>query len=314
MEEIEFLPKKERKQHIWVEKYRPEKLEDYLGNDTIKETFKSYVDQQDLCHILLYGGPGTGKTTLAKMLVRAIACDHIYINASDERTLEVIRDKIKGFASSSGFKPLKIIILDEFDGFPDLSQRTLRSIMEVYALNTRFILTANYHERIIDPIKSRIQGFQLAPPTRKDIALHVINILKLENVTFTNEDLKAIMDTYYPDIRKIIQTCQQCSVTGSLKLSKTILVEHDLKNKIVEMLRVRAPFVEIRKYVVEQDLKRFEEIYEYLYEKLDVYAEGKQASVILKIADGIRNDTLSINKQIMFLACIVEILKSLKTT
>jgi len=312
MEEIEIVKKKERKQHIWVEKYRPNKLEDYIGNDTIKETFKSYVASQDFCHLLLHGRPGTGKTTLAKMLVKSIACDHIYINASDERTIDVIRDKIKNFASSAGFKPLKVVILDEFDGMPELSQRTLRSIMETYALSTRFILTGNYHERVIEPILSRVQSFELKPPSKKEVALHLINILKGENVTFTNEDLAEIVNAYYPDIRKTIQVCQQSSLTGTLKLSKSALIEQDIKLKLVEMLKVRTPFIEIRKYISEQNLTRFEEIYDYLYEKVDTYAEGKQASVILKIADGVKGDSMVVNKQIVFLACIVEILKSLK--
>jgi len=312
MEELIISPKREKKQHIWVEKYRPHKLEDYLGNDSIKETFKSYVEAQDICHILLYGGPGTGKTTLSKMIVKSISCDFIYINASDERTIDVIRDKIKNFASSSGFKPLKIIILDEFDGMPELSQRTLRSIMESYALNTRFILTANYHERIIEPILSRVQSFKLSPPSKKDIAIHLVNILKLENITFTNEDLVTVINTYYPDIRKVIQFCQQSSLSGVLKLSNTDLVNHDLKNKIVEMLKVKSSFNEIRSFVVEQDLKRFEEIYEHLYDDLDKYANGKQSEIILKLADGVRNDALVVNKQIVFLATMIEFLSVLK--
>ena len=312
MEELEFQPKKEKKQHIWVEKYRPNKLEDYLGNNEIKETFKSYVSNQDFCHQLLYGGPGTGKTTLAKMLVKSIDCDSIYINASDERTLEVIRDKITNFVSSSGFKPLKVVILDEFDGMPELTQRTLRSVMETYALRTRFILTANYHERIIEPILSRVQSFELAPPTKKEIAIHIINILKTENVTFKNEDLAEIINSYYPDIRKTIQLCQQSSLSGTLKLSQSVLIKQDLKNKIVEMLKVKSPFLDIRKFVVDQDLKRFEEIYDYLYDNLDKYAEGKQAAVILKLAAGVKSDSLVVNKQIVFMETIIEILKTLK--
>ena len=251
-------------------------------------------------------------TTLAKMLVNAVSCDWIYINASDERTIDVVRDKIKNFASSAGFKPLKVIILDEFDGFLELSQRTLRSLLEVYALSTRAILTANYHERIIDPIISRCQVFELQPPAKKDVALHIINILKTENIIFTNEDLAIIINTYYPDIRKIIQFAQQYSLTGTLKLTKSTLVEYDIKNKIVEMLKVRAPFLEIKRYVIEQNLTRFEEIYKHLFENVDKFAEGKQASVTIKIADRMRDDISCPNKQIIFTACMAEILKILK--
>jgi len=312
MEELEIVPKKDKKQHIWVEKYRPTKLEDYLGNSLTKETFSSYVKNQDFPHILLCGGPGTGKTTLAKMLVKAVDCDFIYINASDERGIDTVRDKIKNFVSSAGFKPLKSIILDEFDGMPELSQRTLRSVMETYALRNRFILTANYRERIIEAIDSRCQKLELIAPTKKEVALHLIKILQQENVQFKNEDLAEIITSQWPDIRKIIQVCQQSSLTGTLKLSQQALVAQNVKNRILDLFVKKVSFTEIRKFVVEQDLKRFEEIYDYLYENLDKFAEGKQASVILKLADGIKNDTQSINKQIMFLATVIEILKSLK--
>lgn len=312
MEELEIVPKKEKKQHIWVEKYRPNKLEDYLGNSLIKETFSSYVKNQDFPHILLCGGPGTGKTTLAKMLVKSVDCDHIYINASDERGIDIVRDKIKNFVSSAGFKPLKSIILDEFDGMPELSQRTLRSVMETYALRNRFILTANYKERIIEAIESRCQKLELISPSKKEVALHLIKILQQENVEFKNEDLAEIITSQWPDIRKIIQVCQQSSLTGTLKLSQQALISQNIKNKILDFLIKKVPFQEIRKFVTEQDLKRFEEIYEYLYENLDKFAEGKQSSVILKLADGIKDDIQSINKQIVFLATIIEILKSLK--
>lgn len=314
MEELEIIPRREKKQHIWVEKYRPNRLEDYLGNALVKETFSMYVKNQDFCHILLYGGPGTGKTTLAKMLVKEVACDSIYINASNERGVDTIRDKIINFASSSGFKPLKVIILDEADYLTHTAQASLRPVMEMYAMNTRFILTGNYHEKISDPIKSRVQSFELSPPPKKDVALHLIEILKKENVTFTNEELAVVVNTYYPDIRMIIQVAQQSSLTGVLKISKANLIENDVRNKITEMLRVRTSFLEIRKYIIEQGLSRFEEIYEHLYDNLDKFAEGKQSSVILNIADAVFRETNVPNKQIIFLACIVEILRTLKST
>lgn len=313
MEELEILPRREKKHHIWVEKYRPNKLDDYLGNPLIKDTFKRYVLDQDFGHLLLYGPPGTGKTTLAKMLVKEVACDSLYVNASSENGIDTIRNKITSFVSCSGFKPLKVVIFDEADYLSHNAQASLRPIMEMYAMNTRFILTGNYHEKISEPIISRVQAFQLTPPPKKDVALHLIEILKQENITYTNEDLAAIVNTYYPDIRKIIQLAQQFSLTGMLKLSRTDLIESDCKNKLVELLKVKSPFLEIRKFITEQNLTRFEDVYDHLYEHLDKYADGKHAAIILKIADGVRDDSLVVNKQIVFLACIIEILKVLKT-
>lgn len=312
MEELEIVPKKDKKQHIWVEKYRPTKLEDYLGNNEIKSVFNKYVEEQDFCHLFLYGGPGTGKTTLAKMLVKAVACDSIYINASDERGIDTVRDKIKNFCNSSGFKPLKTVILDEADYLTPDAQASLRPVMEIYALRSRFILTGNYHERIIPPIASRCQMFELHPPQKKEVAIHLINILKNENVTFKNEDLAAVVNLYYPDIRKIIQVCQQYSLSGILKLSQSELVVNDVRTKLLDLLVRKAPLVEIRKFIAEQNIRRYQEIYEFLFDNVDKYAEGKQASVILKLADGQRDDFFSTNKQIMFMSTIIGILQTLK--
>jgi DNA polymerase III delta prime subunit len=172
----------------------------------------------------------------------------------------------------------------------------------------------NYHEKISAPILSRVQAFELAPPTKRDLAIHLTNILKMENITFTPEEVAVIVNQFYPDIRKVIQVAQQSSLSGVLAVSRENLVETDVRNKIVEMLRVRAPFSEIRKYVTDQGLTRFEEIYDHLFDNLDKFAEGKHASVIIKIADGIRSDSMVANKQIVFLECIIEILKSLKAT
>lgn len=312
MEELELQPRREKKQHIWVEKYRPHRLDEYLGNQTVKDTFKKYVEDQDFCHIFLYGPPGTGKTTLAKMLVKEINCDSIYINASDERGIDTIRDKIKGFASSAGFKPLKVIIMDEADQLTQPAQASLRPYMEMFALTTRFILTGNYHEKILAPIMSRLQAFELLPPPKKDVALHLMEIFKKENVTFTNEEMAVIINAYYPDIRKCIQVAQQSSLSGTLKASKENLVQYDVRNKILEFLKVRAPLADIRKYIADQNLTRFEEVYQHLFDNLDKYAEGKQGSMILNLADAIRNDTLVINKQIVFLEFIIKSLVSLK--
>lgn len=313
MEEIELTAKREKKHSIWVEKYRPNTLSDYVGNEDVKKIFGQYIENQDIPHVFLYGPPGTGKTSLAKLLVKAVNSDSMYINASDENGIETIRNKIKDFAGSSGFKPLKIIILDESDFLTQSAQAALRPIMEAYALSTRFILTGNYHERIILPLVSRVQAFQLLPPSKKEVALHLVKILNTEGITFKNEDMAVIVNTYYPDIRKVIQVAQQSSLTGTLSISKENLIGNDVQNKIVEMLKTRSPLLEFRKLIVEQNLTRFDEMYQHLYENLNKYAEGKEASIILNLADAIRSDSMVANKQIVFLEFLIKSLKSLKT-
>lgn len=313
MEELEIVSKKNKSQYIWVEKYRPQVLSEYIGNVTLKNVFAKYIEEQDLPHILLYGSAGGGKTTAAKILTNAIKCDFIYINASNERGIDTVRDKIKSFASSCGFNPLKVVILDEADGLTPDSQRSLRNVIETYALHTRFILTCNYKERIIEPLQSRVQAFQIHPPSKKDVAVYLTNILKQENITYKNEDLVVIINNYYPDIRKVIQVAQQSTLNGGLTIAESDLADNDVKTKLVEMLKTRTLFSIIRQYVADQDIQKFDEIYNYFLEKLDTFAEGKQGVVILELSDAVNRDAVTINKQIIFLGCIYKILKILKT-
>ena len=158
---------------LWVEKYRPQNLDKYIGNEHLIEKAKVWIESGDIPHLLLYGKAGTGKTTLAKMLTNSIDCDYLYINASDERKLEMVREKVKSFASTIGFKDMKVIILDEADYITPTSQAALRNVMETFSKHCRFILTCNFVERIIDPIQSRCQSFQIIPPSKKEVAIHL---------------------------------------------------------------------------------------------------------------------------------------------
>ena len=156
---------------LWVEKYRPKKLEDYVGNEHLKSKVQVYLENDDVPHLLFYGKAGTGKTTLAKLIANSIECDYIIINASDENNVETVRTKVKNFASTIGFKKMKLIILDEFDYMTPNAQAILRNLMETFSKHCRFILTCNYVEKVIDPIQSRCQTFQIIPPTKKDVAV-----------------------------------------------------------------------------------------------------------------------------------------------
>ena len=169
----------QNKQHtLWVERYRPVSLENYIGNEHLKTKVSKYISTGDIPHLLLHGKAGTGKTTLAKLLVSNVDCDQMYVNASDENNVETVRNKIKMFASSVGFKDLKVIILDECDFLTPNAQAALRNLMETFSKHCRFILTCNYVERIIDPIQSRCQSFQIIPPSKKEVAIHISKILK----------------------------------------------------------------------------------------------------------------------------------------
>ena len=222
---------------LWVEKYRPSKLSEYVGNDHLKDKVGNYLETGDIPHLLFFGKAGTGKTTLAKLIVNSINCDHIIINASDENNVDTVRNKVKSFVSTVGFKDLKVVILDEFDYMTPNAQAILRNLMETFSKHCRFILTCNYVEKVIDPIQSRCQTFQIVPPTKKDVAIQVANILNNEGVGFEPKDLVPIVDSAYPDIRKIINTCQLNSSKGTLKVDVQTVIGSDIKSKILEILK-----------------------------------------------------------------------------
>lgn len=301
---------------LWVEKYRPQTLKDYIGNDLLKEKVQSYLDNNDVPHLLLYGKAGTGKTTLAKIIAQTIECDMMVINASDENNVETVRNKVKNFASGAGFKGFKIIILDEFDYMTPNAQAILRNLMETFSRHTRFILTCNYHEKIIEPILSRCQTFAVNPPSKKEVAVHVTEILNKEGIRFDIKDVADIISSFYPDIRRVMNTCQLQSSKGELKVDKQTILQADFKNKIVDLLasgeEKRNTYMQIRQIVGDNKVNDFAELYTALYERLDDYAAGNTANVILELAQGQFRDALVIDKEICFMATIIAIINIIK--
>jgi len=301
---------------LWVEKYRPQTLKDYIGNDLLKEKVQSYLDNNDVPHLLLYGKAGTGKTTLAKIIAQTIECDMMVINASDENNVETVRNKVKNFASGAGFKGFKIIILDEFDYMTPNAQAILRNLMETFSRHTRFILTCNYHEKIIEPILSRCQTFAVNPPSKKEVAVHVTDILNKEGIRFDIKDVADIISSFYPDIRRVMNTCQLQSSKGELKVDKQTILQADFKNKIVDLLasgeEKRNAYMQIRQIVGDNKVNDFAELYTALYERLDDYAAGNTANVILELAQGQFRDALVIDKEICFMATVIAIINIIK--
>ena len=219
------------------ERHRPLTLDKFVGNENLKKTLQKFIDQNDITNMLFYGSAGTGKSTLAKLLVHNLDCDSLFINASDERGIETIRDKVMGFASVASFKPLKVVILDEADFLTIQAQASLRNIIETFSRTTRFIMTCNFVERIIDPLQSRCHVLKIIPPSKKDVAKHLAGILEQESIEFTINDLVPLVNQYYPDLRKCINTIQLSTHNNVLKLDKSILVSSNYIDEVINDLK-----------------------------------------------------------------------------
>ena len=306
----------ERLEHsLWVEKYRPTTLDTYIGNEHLKSKVSVYLESGDLPHLLLYGKAGTGKTTLAKLLVNNIECDYMYINASDENSVDTVRNKVRGFASTMGFKDYKIIILDECDYITPNAQAALRNLMETFSKHCRFILTCNFVERIIDPIQSRYQSFQVIPPSKKEVAVHMTNILKEEGIASKVDDIAGLVNAGYPDIRRVINSCQRQCVDGMLVVDKQSLVESDYKMKLMEIIKKenkKDAFKGVRKLLADSQVTDFAELYKLMYDEVDSYGTGHIAECILIIAKYQLSDSQVVDKEINAMAMIIELLGVIK--
>ncbi len=300
------------KEHtLLVEKYRSKTLEDYVGNEQIKTTVAKYIEQNDIQNLIFYGGPGTGKTTLAKLIIGNIDCDYLYINASDERGIETIRDKVQGFASSASFKPLKVVILDEADFLTIQAQASLRNIIETFSRSTRFILTCNYIERIIDPLQSRCQVLKIVPPSMKEVAAHIAGILEKEGVKWTKETLGPIVKQYYPDIRKILGTAQLSTIDNQLVLDKSILVSNGYTEQVINELKTTRNWKNIRQIIADSNINDYDELFKVLYENSSVYAEGNEGMITIIIEEYQYHSNFRIDKEINIMACIAKIIQIL---
>ena len=293
---------------LWVEKYRPNELDSYIGNEHLKEKVKRYIDSEDVPHLLLYGKAGTGKTTLAKIVVNNIDCDYMYINASDENKVDDVRNKIKTFASSVGFKSLKVIILDECDYLTPNAQAALRNLMETFSKHCRFILTCNYVERIIDPIQSRCQSYKVVPPSKKEVAQQMVKILNKESVKYKLDDVAMIVNAGYPDIRRVINSSQRQVVDNKLVVDVSSIIQNDYKVQLLEKLSSGASFKDVRQLIADNSISDYSELYRLLYDEVETYSNGKIAECIMAIAESQYKDVMVVDKEINFMSLIIELI------
>jgi DNA polymerase III delta prime subunit len=300
---------------LWVEKYRPSSIDTYIGNEHLLDKVSVYLESGDLPHLLLYGRAGTGKTTLAKILVKNIECDYLYINASDENNVDTVRTKVKNFASTVGFKDFKIIILDECDYITPNAQAALRNLMETFSKHCRFILTCNYVERIIEPIQSRCQIFEIIPPSKPEVAQRLNQILEEEEINYELQDLKILIDSNYPDIRRTINSAQRNVINLQLKLDTVSIIQNDYKLKLLEILKTqdkKNAFKNVRQLIADSQIRDFADLFRLLYDEVDSYGKGHVAECILIVAKYELSDAQVVDKEINAMAMLIELLGVIK--
>jgi len=282
---------------LWVEKYRPQVLEDYVGNKIIKNKIADYLTQGSIQNLLFHGVAGTGKTTLAKLIAKNLNCDLLYLNASDERGIDTIREKIIPFASTMGFDDIKIVILDEADYLTPQAQATLRNTMETFSSSTRFILTCNYLERIISPLQSRCQTFEITPPSKQEVNYKCQDILTQEKTLF-----------YDNNINDVINTIQGSVVDGQIKIDNDSLKNTQLGDKIVDALEKKLKLSVIRQMLADSGAREFDGLFKVLYDNVSKYT-NREGEAILIIAKYQYEYTFVLEKEICVAAMLNKLLE-----
>lgn len=299
---------------IWVEKYRPKKLEDFIADPATLKKFQEYIEKKDIPHLLFSGTAGIGKTTVAKILANHISDEILYINASDKTSVDVIRDQVTSFCATMSFSDaLKVVILDEFDGISNQAQKMLRGVTEEFARTCRFILTCNFENVLLDAIHSRCQKYEFGRVTKenkKKVAERCLYILKNENISITKEDKVSIMslvNNTFPDIRKTINNLQLCCVNGKFDYSKHNNIPEDVDELISYLKDCNIKAIRSELLGAGADYKNY---YRALFNRADEYADNEEKlNVMLVVAEYMNLHTTTIDPEINFVACLLQLCK-----
>lgn len=296
---------------IWTEKYRPKTFEDLILEQ--KETIIKHLENpKSTPHFIFYSiKPGTGKTSTAKVIFNYLNCDYLIINSSDERGIDTIRDKIKNFVKSLSSNPntKRGILLDEADGLTKIAQDSLRNLMETYADNCFFIFSCNDISKIIEPIRSRCLTINFNNPSKTDILGRLMEICDKEGLDFSEEELNNLVDYYYPDIRLMILTLQ----TAKIEKRKNLIEKNQFDEFIDAIYRGDVEYIYKKVYSGQFDITGFNKyFFDYIYNNMQQFELEKLIKISQRLAEIEKSWNLGANREIVFLANILEIMEILR--
>jgi len=301
---------------LWVEKYRPNTVADTILPEELKQTFQQFVDQGNIPNLLLTGGAGVGKTTIARAMLEELDCDYIVINGSMNGNIDTLRNDILTFASSVSLQGgRKYVILDEADYLnPQSTQPALRNFMEEFSKNCGFILTCNFKNRIIDPLHSRcsVVEFKIAnndkPAMAQQMFKRVLNILKSEDIEYDQEAVVEVITKYFPDNRRTLNELQRYSVTGKIDSGILSNFKETSLNSLVDFLKEKN-FTGVRKWVAENTDVDQSELYRQIYDTCSQYLQNASVpQLVLILADYQYKAAFVADNEINTTACLTEIM------